>query len=118
LIFDLSPSNLEDGDYDAGLHDYEDESTNLSFGNKHAKPDYYDDDERFALISRLDLSHNLFKSVNLQHMLQSVANIEVLDLSHNPMKSIFHLSGERSVVSNDKGYVHNKSGTDDFLLKL
>ena len=48
----------------------------------------YDDDERFIIIGKLDLSRNLFRKVNLQHMMQSVSNVNQLDLSRNLIENV------------------------------
>ncbi len=104
------PFNLDD---DVAYEDYDYNSDEVSLLNKHPKSDYYDDDERFVLISKLDLSHNKFKRINLHHMLQSISNIETLDLSNNPMNAVDQLSGERSIINSSQNAQEKVSDDTD-----
>lgn len=54
------------------------------------KPD--EDDERFVLIERLDLSANKFVSLNFQLMFQSIKNIVELNMSSNPLEQLIAMS--------------------------
>jgi Leucine-rich repeat (LRR) protein len=78
----------DDGDnYELNEQYYDDETEYETVIGSHAHDDL-DDDLRFVFIQVLDLSHNLFETVNVQHMLQSVENVVVLDLSFNPLVQV------------------------------
>jgi hypothetical protein len=80
-----SYEDYSDNDVDAlNDHYYEDDEDYETVVSTHRKSDL-DDDRRFVFIQVLDLSHNKFETVNVQHMLQSVQNVVVLDLSSNPI---------------------------------
>ncbi len=69
--------------------DYEDEEENIiSGGGARRKTSDLDDDQRFIQIDFLDLSHNKFELLNVQHVLQSIKNVITLDLSFNPMEQV------------------------------
>lgn len=92
------PLNIKDDD-EYNYDEYDD--SGLEFSNTHDKsdPNYFDDDERFLIIEKLNLSNNHMRHINLQHMMQSVKNIGQLDFSHNPIENVVRLSGERSILT-------------------
>ena len=96
------PLNLkEPEDYD---DDSEENSNDLVIDNKHHLED---DDERYIVINNLNLSQNNFERINLQHMLQSIRNVNYLDLSHNPIYEVARFSNEASIIPNDYNIVQD-----------
>ena len=85
----------EDEAYDLNDTYYDEDEEYETVIATHNRKDM-DDDKRFIFIEILDLSHNQFETVNMQHMLQSVQNVVVLDLSFNP---IFQVVGKSQLLS-------------------
>lgn len=81
--------------------DYEDddndENTEIIIEN-HVK-DEKDDDIRYLVIKKLNLSRNNFSTIFLQHMFQSIKNIVYLDLSSNPIQHSVGMSGDPLLVN-------------------
>lgn len=84
----ISIDYQDDDEYDLSDDEYynEDEEYETVIAS-HTRLDM-DDDKRFVLIENLNLSHNRFESVNVQHILQSVQNVVSLDFSFNPIMQV------------------------------
>ena len=102
------PMNIYDKDKDTD-YDYEDNNGTVIYGNQNEEND---DDERFILIDELNLSSNRLEIVNLQHMLQSVRNIQRVDLSRNPIEQVIRLSDEKLLIDNKNSLIEQDELTE------
>jgi hypothetical protein len=108
---DISEEDLNyQDDYE---DDDNDENTDILIEN-HVK-DEKDDDIRYLVIEKLNLSRNNFTTIFLQHMFQSIKNIVNLDLSLNPIQHTVGMSGDPLLVNkvisgkNETLYSSNKT---------
>jgi hypothetical protein len=115
--FNLDESKQDNADddyenYSAPFYDdtEEDDGQTIIDTNKHDK---YDDDERFIIIEDLNLSHNLFSLVNIEHMFQTIKNIVYLDFSSNPLEKVYGMSGDALIMQNKLNSTTRKSSNNN-----
>lgn len=95
----------DDNDEDLNMHyiddtdnDYNSEETIIDTNNRNKNPE--EDDERFIVVDRLDLSKNKFSSINLQLMFQSIRNIVYLNMSSNPLEQMIGMAEDPVMINN------------------
>jgi hypothetical protein len=60
-----------------------------------------DDDMRYMVINNLNLSSNQFQVIHINHMFQSIKNIQKLDMSSNPIIQVNGLSGDPQLIKEE-----------------
>lgn len=83
-------------DYDEAYEDYKNAEEVLI--EPHSRRDDWDDDVRYLVLERIDLSQNNLSVVFVQHMFQSVRNAGQIDLTGNPIQHLLGMTGDPLLV--------------------